>query len=148
MFFLKELPTQKMLERYADKYPDMDVEKTADALSMMRKASVMIRELEAYFVSNNLSLTRFLILIVLDREPGAQFFTMQDIVKRLDVSKPVITNTLKTLEQSELIKIAGSKTDKRAKNISITEAGRKKLSDALPGYYQLINQQMERNDEI
>jgi len=143
MFFLKELPTEKMLQRYADKFPEMNREKTAEALWMMRKASILIRDLEAYFRQYELSLTRFLILIVLDREPEAEAFTISDLVQRLDVSKPVITNTLKSIAQKNWVSISQCKADSRSKSICLTEEGRELLYKVLPGYYQTINQQME-----
>ena len=64
MFFLKELPSRQTLERYSVRYPDLDVGNLEDALIMMRRASVLVRELEKYFDARGLSLLRFLILII------------------------------------------------------------------------------------
>ena len=142
MFFLKELPTREILDRYSNRYSDMNIEKTEAALKMLRKASILLRELEAYFSQNGLSQTRFLILIVLDREPELDPLTISDLVDRLDVSKPVITNTLKTLEDEALVEVFECIKDRRAKRISITVKGQQKLHAILPGYYRLINEAM------
>jgi len=99
--------------------------------------------LEAYFRQYELSLTRFLILIVLDREPEAEAFTISDLVQRLDVSKPVITNTIKSMAQKNWVSISQCTEDSRSKSICLTEEGRELLYKVLPGYYQTINQHME-----
>lgn len=146
MFFLKELPGKAILEQYARKYPDMDVEKTDRALHMMRSASLLIRDLEAYFATHDLSQTKFLTLIVLEREPDKPHLTLTEICHRLDVSKTVISKTLKTLEKQGAIKIRQNIEDQRSKHIQITEKGRKKIESLMPGYYQLINKHIEENE--
>jgi len=143
MFFLKELPTKKMMQRYADKFPEMDIDKTDAVLVMLRRASLFIRKLEAYFMTYNLSQTRFLILIVLDREPDQEDFVISDLVHRLDVSKPVISNSLKSLEKEGLVSVVDCESDGRAKKILITELGRSRLYEILPGYYELVNEEID-----
>lgn len=142
MFFLKDLPTQKMLERYAANHPEMNIAKTQDALSLMRKASLLIRKLEAYFASHGLSQTRFLILIVLDREPDHTHLTLSDLVQRLDVSKPVITQTLKTLQADGYVSIETDLIDRRHKHVQLSDKGHHKLKEILPGYFALIDREM------
>ena len=46
MFFLKELPSRQMVDGYADQFADVDVDRVLDALRLMRRASLLIRELE------------------------------------------------------------------------------------------------------
>ena len=99
MFFLKELPTQTMIDKYAAQFAEMDREKFSDALHMLRRASLLIRKLEAYFSKHGLSQTRFLILMVLDREPETDSLTISDIVDRLDVSKTCNYKHFKNLEK-------------------------------------------------
>ena len=69
MFFLKELPSRQMVDGYADQFADVDVDRVLDALRLMRRASLLIRELEAYFARHDLSQLRFLMMILIDREP-------------------------------------------------------------------------------
>lgn len=141
MFFLKELPTNSILTDYAKRYPDMNIDIMNATLPMLRRASLLIRQLEAYFTEHDLSQTRFLILIILDREIEQKPLRITDIVARLDVSKPVITNTLKALEKDGFINIRGSKIDQRTKTVLITSEGREKLASILPGYYKLMNEE-------
>ena len=139
MFFLKELPTQKILEGYAKRFPNMDAGKTAKVLKQLRSASILLRRLEAYFADHDLSQTRFLIMIVLDRNPPQKVLAMKDLVECLDVSKPIISNTLKALQKDGYIEITACEYDGRSKRITLTKSGERKLIDVLPGYYEIIN---------
>lgn len=142
MFFLRKLPTSEMTERYAQRYSGMDPATLVEALELMRKASLLLRELEHLFSAADLSQTRFLILMLLDREPDTQRLAglrHADLSEELDVSKPVISKALKSLESAGLVTIGASPDDGRAKKISITRYGREKLNQLLPSYYSTIN---------
>lgn len=142
MFFLKELPTTQMIQGYAERYPIKSVSSVEAALVMMRQASCLIRELEAYFSSFNTSQLRFLILVVIDREQERSSLLVSEISERIDVSRPVMTRTLQSLEANKLIAIRADKSDGRAKQVFLTEKGRRFLKKILPGYYQLIDRFM------
>ena len=90
MFFLKELPTESMVEEYVSKTKVGNSETITGALSMMREASQLIRLVDAYFSSHNLSQLKFLILVVIDREPNIESLRQSEINQRLDVSMPVL----------------------------------------------------------
>ena len=139
MFFLKELPSEAILLRYAERFPDMDIDKTRKALQMMRDASLLMRTLEAHFRSFDLSMTRFLILIVLDRKPETDPFSISDLVRQLDISKPVVTDTVQRLAQAGLIDLEHNRSDGRQKLVSITQSGKNLINELLPGYYRIIN---------
>lgn len=151
MFFLKELPTREILETYGRRYPAMDVPCIEKALTMLRSASSLLRKLESYFAGHGLSQTRFLLLIVIDREPDTSALTASELGQRLDVSKPVISNTLKSLVSDGLVQSAPHQGDNRSKLFSLTPAGKKRLDAVLPGYYGVIQEHMEcsaSNEEI
>lgn len=142
MFFLKTLPTRHILEQYKIRFPNMDVDAVETALHQLRRASLLLRAIETYFAQYDLSQTQFLTLIILDREETARTdgLAPSAIADRLDVSRPVITDTIKTLLRKGLIESRPSPTDKRAKLIFLTEGGQKKLEDVLPGYYRVISE--------
>ncbi len=138
MFFLKDLPTRQMIDGYAARYPGVESEMVGEALAMMRRASLLIRELERYFAEHELSQIRFLILMVIDREIDGDGLSPLEIATRIDVSKPVTTRTLKVLEESGLIGISDNVDDGRSKRVRLTRSGRAKLKQVLPGYFQMI----------
>ncbi|WP_435660321.1 MarR family winged helix-turn-helix transcriptional regulator [Leisingera caerulea] len=109
------------------------------ALVMMRRASLLIRRLDGYFAAHGLSQLRFLVLIVIDREPERQSLTPNEIAQRIDISKPVLSRTLHALEQDSLIQLAASRTDGRSKEVFLTAEGRQRLHDLLPGYFSILS---------
>ncbi|KQO69000.1 MarR family transcriptional regulator [Methylobacterium sp. Leaf87] len=147
MFFLKELPTRAMLQSYSDRYSGMDAGAVAEALRLLRRASLLMRALEAYFTAHTLSQTRFLILIVIDREPGQGGLMGREIADRLDISRPVVTETVKAMTRAGLLGSAPVPGDGRAKRITLTPAGRAVLADLLPGYFALIADFMAREGD-
>jgi len=142
MFFLKELPTHQMLEKYQKRFPKMNVESVETALHLLRNASLLMRELDTYFASQKLSQLRFLILIVLDRESSSNGLMASEIAARLDVTRPLTTRTLQTLKEDGLLKFAVHSEDGRAKLVTLTTKGRHILNKVLPGYYCVIEEFM------
>lgn len=143
MFFLKDLPSQQMVGTYAEAY-GADPAHISSALLMMRRASLLIRSLDAYFAAHGLSQLRFLVLIVIDREPDRDWLTPNEIAQRIDVSKPVMTRTLQSLQQDGLISISASPSDGRSKEAALTPEGRQRLQDTLPGYFKLLSEEMAK----
>ena len=139
MFFLKDLPSRRMVEGYADRFDSVDPARVLGALSLMRTGSLLIRKLEAYFASYDLSQLRFLILILIDREPDRTTLAVSEIAGRLDVSRPVVTRTLQTLREAGLIAIAASEDDARSREVSLTRSGESKLAEVLPGYFSILH---------
>lgn len=139
MFFLKELPSKRMVEGYADRFEGVDPTKVLEALELMRAGSILIRELEAYFATQSLSQLRFLTLILIDREPNRTALAASEIAEKLDVSRPVITRTLQNLGQAGLVAIAASANDARSKHVSLTRSGEQKLREVLPGYFSILH---------
>jgi DNA-binding MarR family transcriptional regulator len=147
LFFLKELPTRQVLEAYQKNFPAMRIDTVESALRLLRKASLLLRILDAYFAKHNLSQLRFLILIVLDREIDRDGLMASEIAARLDVSRSVMTRTLKTLLDDELLDCDEHDADGRAKIIRLTLKGRLALHEVLPGYYREIEQFMVASQE-
>lgn len=143
MFFLKELPTKTMIDKYTTHLSGHEKNSIAEALSIMRKASLLERNIETYFSTYNLSQLRFLILIVIDREADRTSLYAHEIASRLDVSRPVLTRTLKKLIEDGLLISNDDEIDKRTKKISLTEKGLSCLSEVLPGYFNEINMLMD-----
>lgn len=142
MFFLKELPTKAMLDKYTTDLTSDEKNSITEALSIMRQASLLVRNIETYFSVHDLSQLRFLILIVIDREPDRTSLYAHEIASRLDVSRPVLTRTLKRLIEDGLLTSSNDETDKRAKKIALTKKGTTCLSEVLPGYFNEINKLM------
>ncbi len=138
MFFLKTLPSRQMIEGYVAKTREGDSDTIEQALSLLRNASLLIRQLNTYFRNNDFSQLRFLVLVVIDREPERNSLLASELAERLDVSRPVLSRTLKGLIADGLISAKADDRDGRAKQVSLTGSGKQKLSDLMPGYFRQI----------
>ncbi|OMG72998.1 MarR family winged helix-turn-helix transcriptional regulator [Burkholderia ubonensis] len=147
MFFLKELPSLKVLETYRERFPAMNVDKVHAALHMLRRASQLMRELDNYFAEHELSTLRYLILVVLDREDSPDGLKASELADRIDVSRPVMTRTIQGMVDDGMLAYQSCEEDARAKLVSLTRSGRNKLNRVLPGYYQLIDRFMSNSEE-
>ncbi|WP_299580446.1 MarR family transcriptional regulator [uncultured Microbulbifer sp.] len=143
MFFLKELPTQQMVAGYAKTFSVKDPNTVQNALTMMRDASLLLRLLESYFTEHGTSQLRFLVMIVIDREPERDSLLASEIAERIDVSRPVMTRTLKSMLEDGLITMEADSSDARAKCVAISKDGKKFLKQILPGYFQTISSFMK-----
>ncbi|MBO6526635.1 MarR family transcriptional regulator [Erythrobacter sp.] len=137
MFLLKELPSDAIMSAYASRYPEMDKPATRRALETLQHASFLLRDLEQLFSRHGLSQTRFLILIVLEREGGR--LTGPEIRERIDISRPVLTTTLKGLKREGYIGIGAVEGDARALEAVLLDAGRAKLAELLPEYFSITS---------
>lgn len=144
MFFLKELPTDSMVEEYVSKTGVGNSGTISQALSMMREASQLIRLVDAYFSSHNLSQLKFLILVVIDREPDIESLRQSEINRRLDVSKPVLNRSVSSLLETGLLKRIEDKEDYRAHKLALTEKGKSTLKMIMPEYFKVISKFMNK----
>ena len=141
MFFLAELPTRQMIDSYANRFAPGHGEVIGEMLVLLRQASTLIRQLDAYFAAHDLSQLKFLILIVIDREPDRDWLSLSEIAGRLDVSRPVVSRTVRALVEGELLSERPEPTDKRSSQLHITLKARARLEAVLPGYFEIIARQ-------
>lgn len=144
MFFLKTLPSARMVEGYAGTY-DVQAETVSDALTLMRRASQMIRRLEIFFSEHGLSQVRFLFLIVIDREPDRDTLSVGEITDRLDVAGPVVARTLRMLEADGYVTTETDANDARSKQVRLTPKTHQLLQRLLPEYFSILADEMERS---
>lgn len=143
MFFLKQLPTREILESYGERFSEMDVDCVEKALTMLRSASTLLRKIEAYFSAHNLSQTRFLILILIDREADRDELTAMHLVNSLDVSKPVVSKTLKAMVEEGLLHTRPHQNDQRSRIFCLAPKGKALLYALLPGYYEILKKHIQ-----
>ncbi len=135
-----------MVDGYAEQMADIDPVVVADALLMMRQASVLVRRLETYFAAHQLSQLRFLIMMVIDREVDRHSLTAVEIAERLDVSKPVLARAIGKLVDDGLVESAVDAVDGRAKQITLSRAGKRRLKSILPNYFRELALYMQEVD--
>lgn len=136
MFFLKILPDEASITRFTG-CADQSA-KVSRSLQRMRSASLLIRQVDRYFSAYELSQLKFLILIVIERDPERTSLRASEIASRLDVSKPVLHRTIQALIADGLLGAEKDPQDRRAEQLALTDTGRAKLATALPGYFDLM----------
>ena len=64
------------------------------------------------------------------------------IRERIDISRPVLTTTLKGLKREGFIKIGEAPDSGRALQATLTRSGASKLQELLPSYFEVIREHM------
>lgn len=136
MFFLKTLPSLEMVRGYTG--DGAAAQGVLEALSMLRRASLLLRRIEHYFAGHGLSQQKFLIMVVIDREPERDSLRLSEIAQRLDVSKPVLHRTVKAMVASGLLEVAPDPNDGRAELIRLSDAACGLLAEIMPGYFEIL----------
>ena len=136
MFFLKTLPSLEMVQGYTKN--GAAAETVLDALGMLRRASLLLRRIEQYFANHGLSQQKFLIMVVIDREPERTSLRLGEIAERLDVSKPVLHRTIKAMIAADLLASQPDPDDGRSDLIQLTTQAKDLLAQIMPGYFEIL----------
>lgn len=148
MFFLQDLPSLEMIDRYASQHAAGKAREIERTLHTLRAASRLIRVLDAYFARHDFSQLRFLILMVIDRDPERDSFTFSEIAAKTDVSKPVMSRTIRSLVESGLLVEEADEDDGRVRHYSLSPLGKEKLASLLPDYFALLTSVAEKEDIV
>ncbi|HSI46201.1 MAG TPA: MarR family transcriptional regulator [Methylophilus sp.] len=134
MLQLRDLPTQEVLQRFAERYPVADVTAIASFLMLLRVATDLSVALDACLSKHDLLQGRWWVLILLMRERD---LTSQPSVlsEKLGVTRPTMTGLLDGLEHVGLVQRVSAKQDRRSVQIKLTAAGQAKLDAVMPDYY-------------
>ncbi|MGH1467931.1 MAG: MarR family winged helix-turn-helix transcriptional regulator [Bdellovibrionales bacterium] len=108
------------------------------SLSLLKLSSILITTLEKYFSEFNLTLAKFIALIVLQRE-DREYLLISEIADNMGVSKKNTSRLLESLKKEKLISISPCSKDRRVKKVALLTKGKKILNLTLPGYYELLN---------
>ena len=136
MFFLKTLPSLEMVQGYTN--DGAAAETVLDALGMLRRASLLLRRIEQYFANHGLSQQKFLIMVVIDREPERTSLRLSEIAERLDVSKPVLHRTIKAMIAAGLLASRPDPNDGRSDLIQLTTQAKDLMAQIMPGYFEIL----------
>ncbi|SDK51766.1 transcriptional regulator, MarR family [Methylophilus rhizosphaerae] len=137
MLQLSDLPTEEILQRFAQRYPEADVTAIASFLMLLRVATDLSMALDACLSKHDLLQGRWWVLILLMRE---QDLTSQPSVlaEKLGVTRATMTGLLDGLEQGGLVQRESVPQDRRSVQIKLTAAGQAKLDAVMPDYYSRL----------
>ncbi|SDZ13599.1 transcriptional regulator, MarR family [Jannaschia faecimaris] len=138
MFFLRDLPDLDMIAGFGPATGGADPDAILSQLNALRDASLRLRRIERFLSSHGFSQAQFLTIMVIVREPGRDALSPAEIAARLDVSRPVLSKMLVTMERNGLVTRLADKTDGRRSEISPTTEGRARFDALLPGYFEAL----------
>lgn len=146
MLQLRDLPTLKILGKFADRYPDADVTAISSFLYLLRVATDLSIALDVCLSKHDLLQGRWWVLILLMRE---ELFTSTPsiLAEKVGVTRATMTGLLDGLEQNGLVTRVFAKEDRRSVKIQLTSAGQAKLDVVMPDYYRRLKRCMQGLDE-
>jgi len=137
MFQLKDLPDAKVLKKFADRYPQADVDSVIQFLNILRIGSDISEALDGFLAQHGLLQGRWWVLILLMREDDLTS-TPSELAKKAGVSRATMTGLIDGLEKESLITRLTDKADRRKYAIKLTSAGQAKLDEIMPDYYRRV----------
>lgn len=138
MLVLQDLPDEQILKKFADRYPDVQVDKVIQFLSLLRMSDDLGLMLDSFLAQYDLLQGRWWVLILLMREDD-YLAKPSDLAEKAGVSRATMTGLIDGLLKEELVSRRPCTTDRRQVLIELTEAGQAKLDSVMPAYYQRVN---------
>jgi MarR family transcriptional repressor of emrRAB len=135
MFFLKDLPTDRNLREFSERYPNMNPSALKACTELMRTGSDLLAAFDTILSRFGLSQGRFLALIVMNRTP-AEEITPSSLAQKVGVTRATMTGLLDGLEKKDLIERRTHTEDRRKIGVLLTADGRRTLDNILPDYYR------------
>ena len=146
MLLLKDLPKYETLQRFADRYAEMDVTAVQTFLTLLRVASDVIENLDACLARHDLLQGRWWVLILLMREENLSA-SPSVLADKAGVTRATMTGLLDSLERTGLIERIPNPDDRRMLNVRLTEKGQQRLDDVMPDYYSRVSRVMKELSE-
>ncbi len=100
----------------------------------------------AFLTSHSLSHGRLILLWLLD-ENEAGSLRSSELADLAGVSRATITGLLDSLERDGLVERFGDPADRRAISVRITPAGKQRLDEIMPPYFQWVSKALTKLSE-
>jgi DNA-binding MarR family transcriptional regulator len=141
MLQLKDLPDSKVLSKFAERYPDADIERVIQFLTLLRVGSDLSSELDNFLAGYGLLQGRWWVLILLMREQDLMS-TPSSLAEKAGVSRATMTGLIDGLVKEGLVRRVTNVDDRRKLHIKLTGEGQAKLDEVMPEYYRRVGDLM------
>ena len=141
MLQLKDLPDAKILTKFAERYPEADIEHVIHFLTLLRVGSDLSSALDSFLASYGLLQGRWWVLILLMREQNL-ISTPSSLAEKAGVSRATMTGLIDGLDKEGLVVRVTNVDDRRKLHIKLTDAGQTKLDEVMPEYYRRVGNLM------
>ncbi|MCX4188872.1 MarR family transcriptional regulator [Methylophaga sp. OBS3] len=145
MLQLKDLPDKEIIRRFAERYPQANVDAVLSFLKVLQVGTDLSLALNQYLAEFDLLQGRWWVLILLMREEDKRA-TPSTLAEKAGVSRATMTGLLDGLLKERLISREHALVDRRQIEIKLTQAGQDKLDEVMPGYYERVSKLMATID--
>jgi len=137
MFYLLDQPTGEEFQNLARRYKEMEPSSVKAAVTLLKTGSDVLTGFEKMLKGYGLSQGRFLILIVMNRQPD-KLTTPSILAEKIGVTRATMTGLIEGLVKDGFIKRYSHDSDRRKQNLKLTDGGRNLLENLLPDYWSRI----------
>lgn len=137
MLQLKDLPDSQILSKFAERYPDVNIERVIHFLTLLRVGSDLSSALDSFLAGYGLLQGRWWVLILLMREQDLMS-TPSSLAEKAGVSKATMTGLIDGLDRDGLVSRVTDVDDRRKFHIKLTFFGQAKLDEVMPEYYRRV----------
>lgn len=137
MLMLRDLPKYETLQRFARRYPGMDITAVEAFLTLLRVASDLIEGLDACLARHGLLQGRWWVLVLLMREDDLTA-SPSSLAEKAGVTRATMTGLLDSLERAGLVERIADFGDRRRTRIRMTAAGQDRMDAVMPDYYRRV----------
>lgn len=142
MLQVKDIPNVDILQKFAERYPQADINSVMAFLNLLRTGSELTQGLNRYLAEFDLLQGRWWVLLLLMRETNLSS-TPSILAEKAGVSRATMTGLLDGLLRDKLITRVHGKQDRRQILVRLTALGQERLDQIMPGYYQRVSKLMQ-----
>ncbi len=137
MFTLRDMPKYETIRAISKRYSDVDPSGIEAFLVLLRVATDLMSAGEAYLGRHGISVGRFTVLMLLNRNPEIGVSPSQ-LADMAGVTRATMTGLLDGLERDDYVTRQHDELDRRSMTVHLTEKAHKFLGDFLPGHFRRI----------
>ncbi len=137
MFYLLDQPTEEEFQNLAHRYKGMKPSSVKAAVTLLKTGSDVLTGFEKMLKNYGLSQGRFLVLIVMNRQPD-KLTTPSILAEKIGVTRATMTGLIEGLVKDDFIKRYSHSNDRRKQNLKLTDKGVTILENLLPDYWSRI----------
>lgn len=141
MLQLKDLPDEKVLRKFAERYEDVDSRSVTHFLNILRIGTELTESLDRFLATHGLLQGRWWVLILLMREDNLTS-TPSELAEKAGVTRATMSGLINGLLRDGLVARQDDDQDRRSYRIQLTALGQSKLDEVMPDYYTRVKAMM------
>jgi DNA-binding MarR family transcriptional regulator len=137
VFYLLDQPTEEEFQNLARRYKEMAPSSVKATVKLLKTGSDVLTGFEKMLNNYGLSQGRFLILIVMNRQPD-KLTTPSILAEKIGVTRATMSGLIEGLAKNGFIKRLSHGSDRRKQKLKLTNKGVTLLENILSDYWSRI----------